>query len=575
MTEAEGAPGDGWWRRTPALAAILLVAALAGVVLLASPPFYQTNDDVALSMIASGFGFAAWRDPHLFFSHIWLGRALVRAPSIGGVLPYDAHVMGATLAAAFIATYAVLRLARTRWHVALIALAGALTLPLPLAQPQFTVTAALLATAAILLAASLTLAPPTRMAGAAAGWLVVGAAALYGYLTRSAAFFLIALVSAPLWLLVPALRARVVSRRGIVVAMVGLLCLVGLRWADRRAYEAPAWRPWAESQALLGAFIDFENRVRYDASTRHVFDAVGWSETDYRMLVSWYFVHQATYSPAKLAAIIRSFPPAAALRANLAGVRTVPETALRPELLPLIVAVAVLWALLRGQGRWAIAACSAMATTALVGVALVGRMPLVRVYYPVFAFLVLAALLLLVRAGGERNAGARATRWMHGVALAALLACTAALWTSVRATHRARSERARLARADLERLALRPDQLLVVWGAGIPVEDIFSPLARGAPLMGGTDARRMQLFLIGFPALAPFAQGRLRERGIGEVHRALYERDDVLLAASAQEVEMLRAFILQHEGVVVEPRVYLAGRAFTVYQLRRAAGGVS
>jgi len=107
--------------------------------------------------------------------------------------------------------------------------------------------------------------------------------------------------------------------------------------------------------------------------------------------------------------------------------------------------------------------------------------------------------------------------------------------------------------------------------AGPRVPRTVSDLVRRLPL----ERKVAQLFLIGFPALAPFAQERLRERAIGDVHRALYERDDVLLAASAREVETLRAFILQHDGVIVEPRVYLAGRTFTIYQLRRAAGVTS
>src|ERR1700692_3310714 len=110
-------------------------------------PRWETNDDVAMSMVAHGYGGAAYGSPRLIFSNVLWGAAVRSLPSIDGLLGYSiATLLSLTLAGAA-TLYFLLRMG-AGYVVGLLVLA--LIFARPVLFPQFTITAGLLACAAVL-----------------------------------------------------------------------------------------------------------------------------------------------------------------------------------------------------------------------------------------------------------------------------------------------------------------------------------------------------------------------------------------------------------------------------------------
>ena len=99
-----------YWKHRPVLLSLLLAAALIVTLCLAFDPRWETNDDVARSMAAHGYGFAAYSSPHLFFSNVLWGYLVRAVPAINGVLGYSVATMAVLLVVGWATLYFLLRL---------------------------------------------------------------------------------------------------------------------------------------------------------------------------------------------------------------------------------------------------------------------------------------------------------------------------------------------------------------------------------------------------------------------------------------------------------------------------------
>ena len=94
----------------PALLSFLLVATLIVSLFLAFEPRWETNDDLAMSMIAHGYGLAAYDSPQLVFSNILWGYLVRALPAINGVLGYSLATIGVLLVYGWAILYFLIRL---------------------------------------------------------------------------------------------------------------------------------------------------------------------------------------------------------------------------------------------------------------------------------------------------------------------------------------------------------------------------------------------------------------------------------------------------------------------------------
>ncbi|MXS79463.1 hypothetical protein ABF86_01490 [Nitrosomonas sp. GH22] len=177
-------------------------------------PRWETNDDVAMSMVAHGYGIAAVGMPNLIFSNV-VWSYLVRAiPQIDGVLGYSIATIGALVIVGAVVLHAFRKLGFGRL-VSLFVLIFLLVRPVLF--PQFTINAGLLTVGAVCC---------WHFYRRYGNWriLLTGCfLAFGGYLVRSHEFFLIVLIALPLlpW-------TKLASDRTAQASALALLLAIGI-----------------------------------------------------------------------------------------------------------------------------------------------------------------------------------------------------------------------------------------------------------------------------------------------------------------------------------------------------------
>jgi hypothetical protein len=518
-------------------------------------PFFETNDDVWMMLNVSGRAFPEPTE-YVFWMNVVLTRLLVRLYRFTGDVPWYGLLHALVLSSGLAAVgYALLLRAAslrrfTLWAVAL------LLLGVPLAvQWQFTRTAALGATAGVFLATA-TLSGGTASAGRMVARL--GAAAsllLLGYVIRPPSFWLVLLVLSPLILFLAWTGGRARAWSAGLVVVTGTL-VAALSMADARAYADPEWVRFRELNRLKSLFLDFR-AVPFDATTRSALAAVGWSETDYHLLMRWFYVDPEVHSPEKLAAVAerarRDGPSvsqrlASGVRGVLGDVGGTPGAWIAGALL--------LGTALIGVRRPAALATLVSTVAMAIGVAVVlhgfAKLPL-RVFEPMLVAVAWLALLLggdpaLATRPGRRDRAAKVVGFsLVGLALLLGLAHPGSPLRTVGARSRQAVQANDDLKGALQRIGLEPWQTVVVVGGTFPYESIL-------PMPVPDYLRDVRLVAVAASNQSPVQRRLLAVRGISDLPRALFERDDVLITIypEAGDDRLLERYIAEHYRVPVK-----------------------
>jgi hypothetical protein len=519
----------------------LLALALPAVPLLAIHalflPMYDLNDDPGMDMLARGVGYADAPTPFLLYSNVLYGRLLNALYAWQPELPWYRllglvcqYVAGAVSAAV------VLRRAPRASTLALLALYFVAFDATFYLHPTFTVTAASLAIAASVLWLDRAIhgeeLPPGETAGFVA--LVALAAAIRA---QSAVLALLVVTPAILTGVVRAAgrRGSVALARGFVPLVAALAAIAALHVHDRRTYAAtPGWEDAHTFHRLISEFVDF-SRASYTPATRRVFDDVGWSENDFEMLRNWFYADPERYSIANMERVLDAFPRRAFwLESDFSHLALAFGDPYRFAMLGALVAAGLFvpW-----SGRRWLEPALVLAAAAAVTVGLVfalGRFP-PRVYHSVLALLLFVAIVLAAR----RPAAGRPLRWVRVAALVAFVSVVPGLAS----TWHGRSQLGRTLNGALTG-ALRElprEPLYVVWGAALPIE-LTLPWSSMAELRG------LALYSLGSDTRSPLNGARLAERGIDDIYRAIYERDDVRVIGNESQGRLLVRYAQEHYG---------------------------
>lgn len=520
--------------------AVSAVAALAVTLgsVAAFTPRFETNDDVAMTMIASGVGFTDRPDEHILYSSILLGVALkglyVAAPSVPW---YGLYQFAALAAAAAGIAYALLRVNPSpRQAAAVLLFLGVAIVPC-LVSVQFTKTSFLVSLAGLLLfLAPLRGAPPSRAADAGAVALVI-----LGTFIRFQSYLLAGALLLPVAVAALVADPWATLRRGVPVVAVTVVAagvyLAGFSYYNRD----PAWK---DSFALGNARVEFTDydRFRYTEQTRPAFEAVGWDALDLDMIRNWYYADRRLYSVDNLRRLAATVPPAPRppLADPVAAVRGVLAD---PGLFRLILALPCAVALAGGVRRLALPA-TLFATSAGLTLALNYFFWLPnRVAFPLLAGVVAGAVLRPPdpnppRAGTAGYVLDRLALVAAGIGAVALVAASLAAAEETSDQFRRKREDALKM---IQALKPRPDQLYVVWREWFPFEALVTPLGDPSPLR--------PLRCVGLSSLqdTPFFERRLEQFGVTDLCLAICERPDVRLVAIPPMVENLfRPYVRRH-----------------------------
>ena len=505
-----------------ALLTFLLVTSLITLLCLAFDPRWGSNDDVAMSMIAHGYGITAYGSPHLIYSNVLWGYLVRAIPVIHGVLGYSLATLAVLLVIGWAILYFLIRLGA---GYLLGLLAVALIIARPTLFPQFTINAGLLTVAAVI-----GWQVHARFGGI--GSLVAACLlAFFGYLIRDTEFLLVFGVALP-FLPWRALR----ERRQMQIAFLLLSVAIASAAAfDRWSYSGPEWPQFLEFNSARVPFTDYgvNRHLKHhpEILARH-----GYSQNDVDLFSDWFFVDSKIANPKPLNTMFAELGPLhmqeGSIQSGFAAIKALND----PTLLPLLLSAPLLLVLMP---RWSVALAWMLCMAALFAIGVMGRPGILRVYIPLVSLLLVTPLVV-----GTYKEGAR--KWMAALILFA--ACMGNAYVFI--PHALISTQAiQQIRRDIHGLPAGP---IVSWGQSFPFELAFPVLANDL------DFRSIRFYGLDTFTVAPFSVANIEQQaGRGMLER-LRTAAGIPIIASPKRIEMLRVYCKEHMNGQL--------REFTTYQ---------
>lgn len=468
-------------------------------------PRWQTNDDVAMSMLAHGYGIASTPSSTILFSNVIWGYIVRSLPTLNGVLGYSSATIFVIFASGFVIIYYS---AARGYGLVFSASIFLLLILYPILFPQFTINSGIISISSILLLRIYCERRQIRL-------LVFSIAlAFIGFLVRSVEFCLILLVAVPIlpWRMLLTDRAM---KFALVIAILAM-GLAGL--IDRQAYSDDAWQAYNKLNPVRAAFTDFGA----DASLKmhpDIMAKYGYTANDVDLITNWFFTDPEVANPEALQAMLIELGPlheqANALGNAWIGIKTFWNPAL---LAPL--AAALILAL--ASKNWRVL-CSWLLCLAVVFVlGLIGRPGILRVYIPIVDLLVIAPLAV------ERSV-IRNSRLLIGPLLVlALLHSAYFLRISKELQHADEEVRSGLVGF--------PSDPVVIWGDTFPYEAVY-PVLRASP-----SVMSFKHYGMGTSTLAPFTLAYSEAKAGRNMTKVLQSSDGVPMMATSVFVALLSSY---------------------------------
>lgn len=550
------------------LALTLLLPVLSCVVAHAHFfPTFQTNDDVAMGLMAAGAIITPEPSPFLLFVNPLIGLPLSKLYAAFPHTPwyYLAH-LATHLLAGLVLAHSVLVRQPTRVRAGLLA-AFFLTVDVFLyTVPQFTITAGLVATAAVMLWLSRSPGRPwspgalilfPALLALSAAWREHSCLMVLGIATPLAAVRVFAEGFGSRRLRVPLLTTVL----PFVAGGLAVAAVVGFNtWFYR---TSPGWERFEAYNSARAKLVDYETGT-YSDRTADAYREVGWYPADYELVTKWCLIDRQLFAPEKVMRVAADAPSPAL---KITGVSKVWEATRQYRGFTLLATWAALLALFTPASRsaWAGYVLAMLAGWGIwLAVGLLG-------HYRQHVFQAVMTCVLCV---GLMSAG-----WDGGAARAGLgrlvLAAAVLLTTAVHPTYhemRSKSREAAAGRDAMKWLLVgldpQPDRMYVIWGSAFPFEWI-------APWDDPTRYRNLRGYPLGCSTHTPHGDGRLAEFGITDPVAALYSDARVRLMTFPELTPLLSGFIARHRkvDVVFEPQSVpmppaAAGRC-TIFAVRR------
>lgn len=489
-----------------ALTALLFTAILATIVIGFLPPFWETNDDVAMAMILDGYGLAAYPSPGIVFSNILYGYALAALPQIGDISRYSLGAISLNLLSVFLICRALCLL--TQNYVLTLSVTALISLP-PLIFPQFTLLAGMLSVAGILHIASYLQRRQTFEL------VIAGIVLFIGYLIRSQEFFLIMMISFVILPWREVLRDR--HLQGLIVILIGLGAAA--MFVDWRYYQVPEWQTFREVNLLRAPFTDF-GADAYFLDRPELLKGTSYTPNDIRLLRDWFLADPLLANPERLSALLSRVDLSSFMQGNVAKNGAMFARFLNPPLV--FVFVPAVMAGILAKNRISIGLSWLVLIIAIAGFILTGRGLPSRVFVPPLVLLLCFATIQVSRP---------LPQWalVGAIGLAAL-----GTVLSVTKRHTHSMEQFALIRTDLA--TVDKSKLYVVWGNLLDYESMY-------PVLGSmTAARELRLYALGVTSLAPFAVAHWKDAPGGLLPGGLTSGAPVPFFAEMARIDLLSIY---------------------------------
>jgi hypothetical protein len=547
-------------------AATLLLPLLAVTVF---PAFYQTNDDVAMRLLAEG-GLVPDSEPVPFLMHInvVVGQMLTVLYRFLPSLPWYDLVLGASMTAAAAALLTVGAGAGVRRDVLWVAPMVLFFLLPVFVRVQFSFVGLGCVAGGIALLARAALDP---LASRQRSLHLVGGTALmvWGGLIRFEGAVLMALEGGLLTLpLAVAAWRDAGSRRRLrasAVCAAAALLSIGLSFAaNQLAYaRARGWSEFHEHNFLRALLTEYAapSSLRPELIDR-LGTSVGWSRNDFGLLIGWFYTDPELFSLRRMrdsVTLLRAKAPPASSEFPGPG-RLAGAMLPRRDLVHVGEAFLVMTLFVLGFGAQrrlllflAGAALTFAVLTLLIGLGL--KPPPERVYWPML-ILVAATLALAARRWGVTARPAVAA----GSSFVLALVLTAALHQLYQQAQ-ARRRGAEAARGYASALQGIGASTFVLHADAFPLEDWWRPLQVAKP--------PFPFVPLGVSARTPPVQDFLRRTGRLDLPLALCSEPGLVVVSGSYLPVLLTRFVKEHHGIDVTFEALLGTERFTVWECRR------
>jgi hypothetical protein len=567
VTESERAPRTGW-RLLAAAAAALILFVVARTLF---QPFYDTNDDPAMRLIAEGRLVPGGTPAAtLLFVNPIVGALLVFAHRILPAAPwYDIVLFTGELLAIAVSAVVLLRRPDAAAVAATIALLAGLWLT-ALVRVQFTIVAGHLTAAGCLLIADLLLEAPRPPRAARLQAVIAAALVAFGALVRwhfAVMVFAIAIVLGLPFMAAPPRTARRAAFAPTLLAVVlAGFALVAVNLFESAYYRAaPGWGQFKEYALVKARLTEWSPKGPDAPTLTTVAGDVGWSSADIAMLQTWLSSNPDLFGLDRLKRAtsllqIRASPfsPAAALR----DLRSAAPTSLDAAWSAAAPAAWLLGLICLLGGRWRRLLYAAYAVV-IVAAAIV----VVPLFFKTMPFRVLWPIVTLVAAFIALDAGRLPAPRAWIAVPVGVLAC-AASWpvlAALRADSRAHAEQSVLVAQDVMAVNRGPRRTYIVQGSAFPFETYFRPLRATPP------AQRIDLLPIGSSSLTPIVQNYFRREGITDLMLTFCSDDRYRLVAPTCDLPLVEQFVAEHFQRRVRVSTDFRGQTFTSCRCATAA----
>lgn len=394
-------------KRYPAL--LTFLSALIIIVLCCSAftPAWDTSDDATMSMIAHGYGIAAYSSPNLVFSNVVWGHIVRAIPTINGALGYSIATLTVLLVFGWAVMYFMLRLG-VQYVTCLFAVA--LLLALPATFPQFTVNAGMLTVAAIV---------GWRVYAQQGGRTLLVIACLLafvGFLIRDTEFLLVLGVALPLlpW---KVLRERREMQAALLCLSVAIAAAAAF---DHWSYSGPEWQPFKAFNKVRVPFTDYGAGERLKQHPE-ILSRYGYSANDIDLISNWFFVDPQIANPQVLSKMLEELDslPTQAKKDVSSGFKNI-RALLRPNLLTLLLPALLTLVVFP---RWSVALSWVLLLLGVFAIGFMGRPEILRVYVPSLSLLLIAPLL--------HNRRTEKNFWYRVMPLILIFACAARVYVLI------------------------------------------------------------------------------------------------------------------------------------------------
>jgi hypothetical protein len=492
-----------------------------------------------------------WFHPFLSYALAWLYRLN------DGVPWYGLMHLGSLALALWAILYTVL-LKGCSWQRVGLCVLCVVSLGLPFVLSlQFTKTAFLAGLGGILLLATTLQQDASRHPASWRRFLHLGSAMFLLTLAlfiRNRSLMLACIASLPVtgFLAWSVWKARPTRFFLAALASVGLVLLT-LSFIALHIYtQSPGWERFSRLNPLKSAFLDYQH-VSYTAATQPYFQAVGWSENDYRCLMSWWYVDPQIYSPEKMQAIVAHFPPTVRSAGEIhTALRSLVSHCLAEGTIWVVVPLGAALALLGFRSLSALFVL--LATVGGVGLTLILLTVFLKLPPYICEVLLTTPCWVALWFSDNRQERDPSSTWrfgrqlcgglLVGVVLVVLLLRTDTPLAKAVATSRTIITTNLTLRTALEHLAPTPSLTFIVWGS-FPYEAIF-------PFESHGYLRGLRAIAVAALNQSPVQQRMLDAQGISDLPRALFEREDVFLSFDSDNQAMrLTRYLAEHYGVAV------------------------